>query len=152
MQDRRARRFIPGYAVRMQLAVLALITVAHAAPLGPNLYIAGDGFTLEQAAADAQRDGATAYKILVTGAEAQRLIAARASRDTTDLLRLARASGARVFVCARDVKALGITPRDLVKGVTTVRGYVAEPTHLPDWERRTPRAPDRKSAAVCAEE
>ncbi|HET7364594.1 MAG TPA: hypothetical protein VFJ70_13590 [Burkholderiales bacterium] len=124
----------------------------HAAPLGPNLYIAGDGFTLEQAAADAQREGATAYKILVTGAEARRLIAARATRETTDLLRLARASGARIFVCAKDVKALGVTPRDLVKGVTTVRGYVAETAHLSGWERRAPRAPDRKSLAVCAEE
>ena len=91
------------------------------------------------------------YKILVTGSEAQRLIAPRATRDTTELLRLARASGARVLVCAKDVKALGVTPRELVKGVTTVRGYVADPSSLPDWERRTPRAPDRKSLAVCAE-
>jgi intracellular sulfur oxidation DsrE/DsrF family protein len=135
----------------MKLAALALIASAHAAPLGPNLYIAGDGFTLEQALADAKREGATTYKILVTGSEAQRLIAPRATRDTTELLRLARASGARVFVCAKDVKALGVTPRELVKGVTTVRGYVADPTSLPDWERRTPRAPDRKSLAVCAE-
>jgi intracellular sulfur oxidation DsrE/DsrF family protein len=133
------------------LVFLLFAAALHAAPLGPNLYVAGDGFTLEQAAADAQRDGATAYKILVTGAEAQRLVAARATRDTTDLLRLARASGARVFVCAKDVKALGVTPHDLIKGVTTVRGYVAEPKQLSDWERRVPRAPDRKSLAVCAE-
>jgi len=141
----------PATLFRMQLAALALAAAVHAAPLGPNLYIAGDGFTLEQAAADAQRDGATAYKILLTGAEAERLIAARATRETTDLLRLARASGARLYVCAKDVKALGVTPRELVKGVTTVRGYVADPARLADWERRSPRAPDRKSLAVCAE-
>src|SRR5438105_4862020 len=129
----------------MQFAVLALVAAAHAAPLGPNLYIAGDGFTLEQALADAQREGATHYKILVTGSEAQRLIVPRATRDTTDLVRLARASGARLFICAKDVKALGVTPHELVKGVTAVRGYVADRTRLPDWERRTPRAPDRKS-------
>ena len=87
----------------------------------------------------------------MTGAEAERLIAARATRETTDLLRLARASGARLYVCAKDVKALGVTPRELVKGVTTVRGYVADPARLADWERRSPRAPDRKSLAVCAE-
>ena len=137
--------------VQIILAVLALVAVAHAAPLGPNLYIAGDGFTLEQAAADAQREGASAYKILVTGGEAQRLIASQATRDTTELLRVARASGARLYVCAKDVKALGVTPRELVKGVTTVRGYVADPARLPDWERRASRAPDRKSLAVCAE-
>src|SRR6267143_2310107 len=147
MQDWRARRFIPGYAVRMKLAALALIASAYAAPLWPNLNIAGDGFTLEQAFADAQREGATAYKILVTGSEAQRLIAARATRDTTDLLRQARASGARVFICAKDLKAAGATPRDLVRGVTVVRGYVADVSRLPDWERRAPRAPDRKSLA-----
>jgi hypothetical protein len=136
----------------MKLAALALIASAHAAaPLGPNLYIAGDGFTLEQALADARREGATAYKILVTGAEAQRLIASRATPDTTELLRQARAGGGRVFVCAKDVKAAGVMPRDLLRGVIVVRGYVADATRLPDWERRTPRAPDRKSLAVCAE-
>src|SRR6267378_2460720 len=142
MQDWRARRFIPGYAVRVKLAALLLIASAYAAPLGPNLYIAGDGFTLEQALADARREGATAYKILVTGAEAQRLIASRATPDTTGLLRQARAGGGRVFVCAKDVKAAGVTPRELLRGVIVVRGYVADATRLPDGERRTPRAPD----------
>ena len=106
----------------MKLAALALIASAHAAPLGPSLYIAGDGFTLEQALADAKREGATTYKILVTGSEAQRLIAPRATRDTTELLRLARASGARVFVCAKDVKALGVTPRRRSPEMVSMRG------------------------------
>ena len=123
----------------------------QAAPLGPNLYVAGDGFTLEQALGDAQRDGASAYKILLTGSEAPRLIASRATRDTIELVRQVRAGGGRVFVCAKDVKAAGVMPRDLLRGVIVVRGYVADASRLPDWERRAPRAPDRKSLAVCAE-
>jgi hypothetical protein len=135
----------------MQLAALALIASAHAAPLGPNLYIAGDGFTLEQALGDAEREGASAYKVLVTGTEAPRLIASRASRDTMDVVRKVRADGGRIFICAKDLKAAGVTPRELMRGVVVVRGHVADATRLPDWERRSPRAPDRKSLAVCAE-
>jgi hypothetical protein len=39
----------------------------------------------------------------------------------------------------------------VVRGVIVVRGYVADASRLPDRERRAPRAPDRKSLAVCAE-
>lgn len=123
----------------------------QAAPLGPNLYVAGDGFTLEQALGDAQRDGATSYKILVTGSEAPRVIAGRASRDIVDVVRKVRADGGRMFICAKDVKAAGVTPREVVRGVTVVRGYVSDASGLPDWQRRAPRAPDRKSLSVCAE-
>jgi hypothetical protein len=135
----------------MKLAVLALIATANAAPLGPKLYIAGDGFTLEQAVGDAAREGAAAYKVLVTGSEAPRLIASRASRGTLDVVRKVRADGGRIFVCAKDVRAASVTPRELIKGVIAVRGYVADASRVPDWERRAPRAPDRKSLAVCAE-
>ena len=39
----------------MQHTALPLLAVAHATPLGLNIYIAGDGFTLEQALATANR-------------------------------------------------------------------------------------------------
>ena len=137
--------------------ILALGLALAAAPLGPNLFVAGDGFTLEQAIADAQaqrtEQDPPRYKILVTGDEVRRLEAAQATPDVTDLLAKARQSGASVFVCGKDLKALGLGPADLLPGVVAVRGYIPyDSSKIEDWERRLPRAPDRKSLAVCAED
>jgi hypothetical protein len=44
------------------------------------------------------RHGASAYKILVIGTEAPRLIALQARPDTLDVLRKVRADGGRIFV------------------------------------------------------
>jgi len=134
---------------------LLLSTALAAAPVGPNLFIAGDGFTLEQALADAaaQRTAQDppGYKILVTGDEVRRLVTARATPDVTDLVRKARESGAAVLVCGKDLKALGLGPADLLPGVVAVRGYIPyDSSKIEDWERKLPRAPDRKSMAVCA--
>jgi predicted peroxiredoxin len=139
----------------MVLAPLVVSIALAAAPLGPNLFIAGDGFTLEQALADAaaQRTAQDppGYKILVTGDEVRRLVAARATPDVIDLVRQARQSGAAVLVCGKDLKALGLKPADLLPGVVAVRGYIPyDGSKIEDWERRLPRAPDRKSLAVCA--
>src|SRR5438067_5460685 len=83
---------------------------AFAAPIGPNLFIADNAFTIERAVADAAaqrtpQDPPT-WKLLVTDSEAQRLLASRATPATTDAIRKARASGATVFVCSKDLKAL----------------------------------------------
>lgn len=134
---------------------VGLSAAAGAALLGPNLFIAGDGFTLEQAIADAavQRteQDPPSYKILVTGSEARRVVAAGAARDVIDLIRKARQSGASVFVCGKDLKALGLRPEDLLPGVFAVRGYIPyDSARIEDWERKLPRAPDRKSLAVCS--
>jgi intracellular sulfur oxidation DsrE/DsrF family protein len=139
----------------MVLAPLVLSIAFAAAPVGQNLFIAGDGFTLEQAIADAQAQRTPLdrpnYKILVTGNEAQRLLAARATPDVVDLVRKAQASGGSVFVCGKDLKALGARPDDLLPGVVAVRGYIPyDSSRIEDWERKLPRAPDRKSMAVCA--
>ena len=60
-----------------------------------------------------------------------------------------RASGATVYVCAKDLKALKATPRDLIPGIHAVRGYLTADERVPDWERQLPWAPDRKAIAVC---
>ena len=167
MQDRHRPRFIPGQppaALRviggMDLRPFAFAFLTSAAvaapaspPLGPNLFIADNAFTIEQAIADAaaQRtpdDGPT-WKLLVADREAARLIAAQATPATLEALGRARASGATVYVCAKDLKALNVTPRDLVQGVHAVRGYLTADARVPDWERRLPWAPDRKALAVC---
>ena len=135
------------------LAFAFLTSAATAAPIGPNLFIADNAFTIEQAVADAAaqrtpQDGPT-WKLLVADAEAARLIAARATPATIEAVRKARASGATVYVCAKDLKAINATPRDLIAGVHAVRGYLTADSQVADWERRLPWAPDRKSLAVC---
>ncbi|HYR35545.1 MAG TPA: hypothetical protein VEQ87_14730 [Burkholderiales bacterium] len=138
----------------MGVAPLMLALALAAAPLGPNLFVAGDGFTLEQAMADAQAQRTPEDpppKILVTGDQAARLAAARATPDTIELIRRARRGGAGIYVCGKDLKAHGLRPGDLVPGVIAVRGYVSgDPSRAEDWERRLPPAPDRKSMAICA--
>ena len=56
------------------VALLAFATAALAAPLGPNLFIADNAFTIEKAVADAaaQRtpQDAPTWKLLVTDSEA----------------------------------------------------------------------------------
>lgn len=137
----------------LTFAAAAAAAPAFGAPLGPNLFIADNAFTIEKAVADAAaqrtpQDG-PAWKLLVADREAGRLIAARATPATNDALRKARASGATVYVCSKDLKALNATPRDLIPGVHAVRGYLAAGAQVPEWERRLPWAPDRKALAVC---
>jgi len=140
----------------MDLRILAfslLTSTAMAAPIGPNLFIADNAFTIERAIADAAaqrtpQDPPT-WKLLVADSEAARLIAARATPATIEAVRNARASGATVYVCAKDLKAINATPRDLIAGVHAVRGYLTADSQVPDWERRLPWAPDRKALSVC---
>jgi intracellular sulfur oxidation DsrE/DsrF family protein len=132
---------------------LTFAMAAAAAPIGPNLFIADNAFTIEKAVADAAaqrtpQDPPT-WKLLVADSEAQRVLASRVTPATTEIIRKARASGATVFICARELKALNATPRDLIPGVHAVRGYLSAESRVPDWERRLPWAPDRKAIAVC---
>jgi len=126
-----------------------------AAPRGENLFIAGDGFTVEQAIGDAQAQrtplDSPRYRILVTGEQVRRLLAVGAAPDGNELLLKARRSGGTVLVCSKDLKALGLKPADVLPGVVAVRGYLPyDPSKVDDWERTLPRAPDAKSLAVCA--
>jgi hypothetical protein len=141
----------------LQALVLALgISSALAAgPRGQNLFIAGDGFTLGQALADAQKErtpqDSPRYRILATGEEVRRLMGVGAAPDGYDLLVRARKSGGTFFVCSKDLKALGLRPGDMLPGVVAVRGYLPyDASKVEDWERKLPRAPDAKSVAVCS--
>ena len=141
----------------LQALVLALglSSALAAGPRGQNLFIAGDGFTIDQAIADAQKErtpqDSQRYRILVTGEQARRLMGVGASPDGYDVLVKARKSGGTLFVCGKDLKALGLRPEDMLPGVIAVRGYLPyDPSKVEDWERKLPRAPDAKSIAVCS--
>jgi hypothetical protein len=137
------------------ILALGLSTALAGAPRGQNLFIAGDGFTLDQAIADAQAQrtplDAPRYRILATGEEVRRLMGVGAAPDGYDVLAKARKSGGTLFVCGKDLKALGLRPGDMLPGVVAVRGYLPyDPSKVEDWERSLPRAPDAKSLAICA--
>src|SRR5689334_15774133 len=139
------------------ILMLTLSTPVAAAPRGQNLFIAGDGFTLEQAMADAEAQrtplDSPRYRILATGEQVRRLMGVGAAPDGYDVLARARKSGGTIFVCGKDLKALGLRPEDMIPGVVAVRGYLPyDASKIEDWERRLPRAPDAKSLAVCAAE
>ena len=141
----------------LQALVLALglSTALAGAPRGQNLFIAGDGFTLDQAIADAQAQRTSLdsprYRILATGEEVRRLMGVGAAPDGYDVLAKARKSGGTLFVCSKDLKALGLRPEDMIPGVVAVRGYLPyDASKAEDWERKLPRAPDAKSVAVCS--
>jgi hypothetical protein len=109
--------------------VLALgLSTAHAAPRGQNLFIAGDGFTLDQAMGDAEAQrtphDSPRYRVLVTGEQVRRLMGVGAAPDGYDVLARARSSGGTIFVCGKDLKALGLRPEDMIPGVVAVRGYL----------------------------
>jgi hypothetical protein len=140
----------------LQALVLALVlSTAHAAPRGQNLYIAGDGFTLEQTIVDAQAQrtplDSPRYRILAIGEEVRRLMGVGAAPDGYDVLDKARKTGGTIFVCGKDLKALGLRPADMIPGVVAVRGYLPyDPSKVEDWERKLPKAPDAKSIAICS--
>ena len=134
---------------------LGLATPVAAAPRGQNLFIAGDGFTLEQAMGDAEAQrtplDSPRYRILATGEQVRRLMGVGAAPDGYDVLARARRSGGTIFVCGKDLKALGLRPEDMIPGVVAVRGYFPyDASKIEDWERKLPRAPDAKSIAVCS--
>jgi len=134
---------------------LGLSTALAGAPLGQNLFIAGDGLTLDQAMADAETQrtphDSPRYRILATGAQVRRLMGVGAAPDGYDVLARARRSGGTIFVCGKDLKALGLRPEDMIPGVVAVRGYFPyDASKIEDWERKLPRAPDAKSIAVCS--
>jgi hypothetical protein len=137
------------------ILTFGLSTAVAGAPRGQNLFIAGDGFTLDQALADAQKErtpqDSPRYRILATGEQVRRLMGVGASPDGYDVLAKARQTGGTIFVCGKDLKALGLRPEDMIPGVVAVRGYLPyDASKIEDWERKLPRAPDAKSLAVCA--
>ena len=121
----------------------------------PYLFIAGDGFTLEQAMSDARAQRAPqdppTYKLLVLGSEIQRITASAASPSVRKLLQEATKRGASIFVCVKDLKTLGLKPKDLLPGVRPIGGYPSKAeVSRDDWEKNFPQAPDQKMRALCS--
>ena len=82
-----------------------------------RLAVAGRGTSLEAAvAAPHARD----YRLLVRLSELPRVTTRGADRHVRDLLQRARADGAVLFVCEKDLRAARLRPGDLLPGIVAV--------------------------------
>lgn len=139
------------------IALLAAAQAAGARMPGENLFIAGDGFSIEQAVADvaAQRTkGDPPARILVIGAETRRLKKADASYTLLDAIASTKRAGTVFYVCGKDMRAAGLLAKDLIPGVRAVRGW-SETGEAQAGSEKTgeqyPLAPGRRMRSLCAE-
>ena len=139
------------------IALLAAAQGVAARMPGENLFIAGDGFSIEQAVADvaAQRTAADPpARILVVGPEVRRLKKGDASYTLLDAIASTRRSGTVFYACGKDMRASGLLAKDLIPGVRAVRGW-SETTAAQSGSEKTgaqyPLAPGRRMRSLCAE-
>ena len=117
---------------------LCLAALGHAAD--PELVIAGHGASLEQALAAPH---APSYRLLVLRKELMRVRASRAEEEVRQLLERARAGGAVVFVCKKDLRAERLQPADLLPGIVTVDASDV-------WVNGAPTNADLKLKSMCS--
>lgn len=134
------------------LALLAAVQSAEARVRGDNVFIAGDGFSIEQAVADAaaqRRAGDPPARIVVLGAETKRLKKGEAGYSVLDAVSAGRRQGAGFYLCARDMRAAGMAAKDVIPGVQVVRGWSEAPPQPQEEQFRM--APERRMRSLCAE-
>jgi intracellular sulfur oxidation DsrE/DsrF family protein len=134
------------------LALLAGAQGAAARVPTNNVFIAGDGFSIEQAVADAaaqRRKGDPPAKILVLGEQTRRLKKDEAGYSVMDAVSAGRRNGATFYACARDMRAAGMAFRDFIPGVQVVRGWSEAPPQPQEEQFRL--APERRMRSLCAE-
>jgi intracellular sulfur oxidation DsrE/DsrF family protein len=124
---------------------------------GGALYIAGDGFSLEQAVADGIREngGKTEFRVLVLGAEISKLGFHGATREVTSVIGEATRNLGRFYVCERDMKRQSFSPSDFLPGVEVVRGLTAKEAGVSGGanaeKSKAPLAPLPRMRRICAE-
>lgn len=138
-------------------AVAVMLTFScQARVANPNLFIAGDGFSLDEALSDArtQRTAVDSpnYQVLVVGPEVKKLLRAVATQRTIQQIRGARRSGAVFSVCQKDLTALGLQSADLLPGVQTVRGFSGSQDGTAEaGEQRLLPTYARRMKSICSE-
>lgn len=125
-----------------------------------GVYIAGEAFSLEQAAADALRDRSASpsdpMSVLVLRSEVRKLSTGGATSESRGLADKLQAARVPIYVCERDAKAAGLATPQLLPGVRVERGWTREEAlanvgeREPD-KRRTPEAMLRRIRRLCAE-
>jgi hypothetical protein len=142
---------------------LAIFGTAHAQVRGElgGVYVAGEGFDFEQAAADALRDrvatpSAERLILLVLGRDLPKVTRQRATPETPGMITKLAAANVAVFVCERDVRAQRVGPSELLAGVRIERGWTRAEAAANVGERQaakdgTPELRLRRVRRLCAE-
>jgi hypothetical protein len=118
------------------LAALAM-PVMTAAQVEGGVYIAGNGFSLEQAATRglAQNPGGQRFFLLVLPPHT-RALALTAPEPEVALRNRILAGNGQLLVCQRDIDSGAIDPSNLAHGVITVRSWPPPGSNeLPDGQR-----------------
>jgi hypothetical protein len=128
---------------------------ARRAPSGGALFIAGDGFSLDQAVDDGIREsGGRPFAVLVLNAEISKLGIHGATSETTAAISRARKSGGTLYLCDRDVRRLGFAAHEILPGVQTVRGFdkaeAESSAASASKPGAAPLAPLPRMRAICA--
>jgi hypothetical protein len=125
-----------------------------------GVYIAGEAFSFEQAAAEALRDRAASpvdpAAVLVLGGQMRRLTLKGTTPEQRSLAEKLQAAGAAVYVCERDLRAARLSPGELLPGVRIERGWTraeaqAQVGSRKEPEKRTPEGLLRRIRRLCAE-
>jgi hypothetical protein len=130
---------VPWCLRRLALVAFALPVLAAAQTEG-GVYIAGDGFTLEQAATRglAQNPGGQRFFLLVLPPNT-RALTMTAPEPQVALRNKVLAGNGVLMVCQRDIDSGTIDPTNLPPGVIAVRGWPPPGSNeLPDGQRYFP--------------
>ena len=130
---------------------------ARAGRPGPGgaLYIAGDGFSLEQAIDDGIREngGKASFAVLVLGAEISKLGIHGTTAEISANIAKASNGGGTLYLCERDVKRQGFAVHEFLPGVQIVRGFSKTEAagSPPPQPGGPPLAPIFRMRSICAD-
>lgn len=137
-------------------AIAALLTLLCSARVtNSDLFVAGDGFSLEDALTDARTQRTDTdpphYRVLVLGPEVKRLIRRGVSQRLIQRIRAATKSGAVFYVCQKDLTSLGLRTADLLPGVQAVRGFPATQSGIGEESAlQQSTGSDRRIMSICS--
>lgn len=127
------------------LLMLCLLapSLLHAQVKGESggVYVAGDGFDFEQAAADALRDRtAAAGRLFVVVLERDlfKLTKQRAVPETLSLMQSLASANVAVYVCEQDMRAQRLVHGDLLDRVRVERGWTKAEAQADVGDRKAP--------------
>ena len=128
----------------------------HARVANPDLFIAGDGFSLKEAFADARKQRSAVdspnFQVLVVEPEVKRLVRGGATQRSITQIRAARRSGAVVSVCQKDLTSLRLKAADLMPGVQTVRGFTgSQDGTVEAGDQLSMHTSARRIKSICSE-
>lgn len=127
-------------AIGAATIALCSLRTGAAEPAEGGVYIAGDGFTFQQAAERALAQNPSGQRFFVLALPPNTAALAKsATKSSTELRERVIAAGGVLLVCQRDIDGGSVDRTTLVPGVVAVRGFPPPGSNaLPAGERYFP--------------